>query len=374
MFSSIIFFCFRPARRRQFCFNQVISFAQFLSFFTYGVISRMLSNELKNTAYSVLDLATIAEGRSIADTYLHSLANARQAEELGYTRYWFAEHHNMVSVASSAPAVLIGYIAGNTTTIRVGSGGVMLPNHSPLVVAEQFGTLATLYPGRIDLGLGRAPGSDQTTARAIRGENMDAAFYFPRDVEALQRYFSPANAAGAVRAIPGEGVDVPIWILGSSTDSATLAAAEGLPYAFASHFAPAHFLEAIKLYRENFRPSAQCPKPYVMACVNVVAAETDEEAEMLSTSLKQLFMGIITGKRRPMQPPVPNMDGLWTIFEEEAVMQMLAYSFIGSQEKIKAMLTDFVAQTGVNEIMASSHIYNREARLKSYRLFAECFG
>ncbi len=333
----------------------------------------MHANSLKNTAYSVLDLATIAEGRSIADTYHHSLANARQAEQLGYTRYWFAEHHNMVSVASSAPPVLIGYIAGNTSSIRVGSGGVMLPNHSPLVVAEQFGTLATLYPGRIDLGLGRAPGTDQVTARAIRGENMNAAFYFPRDVEALQKYFSATGDDASVRAIPGEGLDIPIWILGSSTDSARLAAAKGLPYAFASHFAPAHFIEAINLYRENFRPSAQLQQPYVMACVNVVAAETDEEAEMLSTSLKQLFMGIVTGKRRPMQPPVKSMDGIWNVFEEEAVMQMLAYSFIGSKDKVGAALFDLVEQTGVNEIMASSHIYDRDARLRSYRLFAECF-
>ena len=322
----------------------------------------------------MLDLATVAEGRSIAETYHNSLANARQAEALGYTRYWFAEHHNIISVASSAPSVLIGYVAGNTGSIRVGSGGVMLPNHSPLVVAEQFGTLATLYPGRIDLGLGRAPGSDQVTARAIRGENMNAAFYFPKDVEALQKYFSDANAGAAVRAIPGEGLDIPIWILGSSTDSAMLAAAKGLPYAFASHFAPAYFREAIKLYRENFRASAQLQQPYVMACVNVVVAETDDEAEMLSTSLKQLFMGIVTGKRRLLQPPVKNMDGIWTIFEEEAVMQMLAYSFIGSKEKVKAMLSDFVSETGVNEVMASSHIYAHAARLWSYQLFAECFG
>jgi len=334
----------------------------------------MRSNSLKDISYSVLDLATIAADRSIADTYHNSLANARQAEQLGYTRYWFAEHHSMVSVASSAPSVLIGYIAGNTHTIRVGSGGVMLPNHSPLVVAEQFGTLATLYPGRIDLGLGRAPGTDQVTARAIRGENMNAAFYFPGDVETLQKYFSAANAGAAVRAIPGEGLDIPIWILGSSTDSATLAAAKGLPYAFASHFAPAHFREAIEIYRENFRPSAHLQEPYVMACVNVVAAETDDEAEYLSTSLKQLFMGIITGKRRPMQPPIKSMDGVWTIFEEEAVMQMLAYAFIGSQEKIKATLSDFTGTTGVNEVMATSHIYDQTARLTSYRLFAECFS
>jgi luciferase family oxidoreductase group 1 len=331
----------------------------------------MSSKSIHELAYSVLDLATVVEGHPIADTYRKSLENARQAEELGYKRYWFAEHHNMINVASSATSVLIGYIAGNTATIRVGSGGIMLPNHSPLVVAEQFGTLATLYPNRIDLGLGRAPGSDQATSMAIRGENMNASFYFPRDVEALQKYFSTENAGGKVRAIPGEGIEIPIWILGSSTDSARLAAAKGLPYAFASHFAPAYFMEAIKIYRENFIPSAQLQEPYVIACVNIVAAETDEEAEYLATSVKQLFMGIVTGKRQLLQPPVDNMEEIWNVFEEEAVMQMLAYSFIGSKEKIKAMMIDFVQKTGIDEIMATSHIYDHRAKLNSYRLFAE---
>jgi luciferase family oxidoreductase group 1 len=331
----------------------------------------MSSKSIHELAYSVLDLATVVEGHTIADTYHKSLENATQAEELGYKRYWFAEHHNMINVASSATSVLIGYIAGNTNTIRVGSGGIMLPNHSPLVVAEQFGTLATLYPNRIDLGLGRAPGSDQATAMAIRGENMNASFCFPRDLDSLQKYFSTENADGKVRAIPGEGIEIPIWILGSSTDSARLAAAKGLPYAFASHFAPAYFMEAIKIYRENFIPSAQLQEPYVIACVNVVAAETDEEAEYLATSVKQLFMGIVTGKRQLLPPPVDSMEEVWNVFEEEAVMQMLAYSFIGSKEKIKAMMVDFVQKTGINEVMATSHIYDHEAKLNSYRLFAE---
>jgi luciferase family oxidoreductase group 1 len=330
----------------------------------------MSSKLLKDIPYSVLDLATVAEGRAIADTYHKSLENARQAEALGYTRYWFAEHHNMISVASSATSVLIGYIAGNTDTIRVGSGGIMLPNHSPLVVAEQFGTLETLYPGRIDLGLGRAPGTDQVTAMAIRGQNMNAAFHFPKDVETLQRYFSDDNWDAMVRAVPGEGLDIPIWILGSSTDSARLAAAKGLPYAFASHFAPAYFKEAIEIYRDNFKPSAQLAAPYVMACVNVVAADTDEQAEYLATSVKQMFMGVITGKRRLLQPPVESMPDIWSVFEEGAVMEMLAYSFIGSQEKINAKLSAFVQDTGINEIMATSHIYDHQARLKSFRLFA----
>jgi luciferase family oxidoreductase group 1 len=331
----------------------------------------MSSKLLKNISYSVLDLATVAEGHSIADTYHKSLENARQAEALGYTRYWFAEHHNMISVASSATSLLIGYIAGNTDSIRVGSGGIMLPNHSPLVVAEQFGTLETLYPNRIDLGLGRAPGTDQVTAMAIRGQNMNAAFYFPKDVEALQQFFSEENYDSKVRAVPGEGLAIPIWILGSSTDSAKLAAAKGLPYAFASHFAPAYFKEAIAIYRDNFQPSAQLTEPYVMACVNVIAADTDEEAEYLATSVKQMFMGVITGRRKLLQPPVESMAGIWSVFEEAAVMEMLAYSFIGSKEKIWAKLSDFVQENGVDEIMATSHIYNHQAKLKSFRLFAE---
>jgi len=326
------------------------------------------STELR---YSVLDLATVVEGHTIADTYQHTLQNARQAEQLGYTRYWFAEHHNMMNVASSATSVLIGYVAGNTTSIRVGSGGIMLPNHSPLVVAEQFGTLETLYPGRIDLGLGRAPGTDQVTAMAIRGENMNAAFNFPKDVEALQQYFSSSNSYGRVRAIPGEGLDIPIWILGSSTDSARLAAAKGLPYAFASHFAPTYFREAIDIYRANFKPSASLKQPYVMACVNVVAAETDEEAEYLATSVKQFFMGVVTGKRQLLPPPVKDMSSMWSVYEEEAVMQMLAYSFIGSKQKIQTQVAGFVKDTGINEVMATSHIYSSESRLNSYKIFAE---
>jgi luciferase family oxidoreductase group 1 len=320
--------------------------------------------------YSVLDLATVVQGRSIADTFNNSVANAQQAEALGYTRYWFAEHHNMINVASSATSLLIGHIAGHTSTIRVGSGGIMLPNHSPLVVAEQFGTLETLYPGRIDLGLGRAPGSDQTTAHAIRGENMGAAFHFPEDVASLQHYFAGDHPNG-VSAVPGEGLDVPIWILGSSLDSARLAAAKGLPYAFASHFAPAYFLQAIDLYRKNFRPSAHLSNPYVMACVNVVAADTDEEAEFLATSLKQLFKGIITGRRQFLPPPVKNMDGIWSAAEQEAAMQMLAYSFFGSKETLQYRLGDFITRTGIQELMATMHIYDQTDRLKSYRLLAE---
>ncbi len=329
---------------------------------------------LNTIPYSVLDLATVIEGKTPADTFKKSLDLARHVEEWGYNRYWLAEHHNMISVASSATSVVIGHIAGGTKKIRVGAGGIMLPNHSPLVIAEQFGTLASLFPDRIDLGLGRAPGTDQLTAAAIRGERINAAQDFPGDVLRLQAYLSPDNHRSSVRAIPGEGLDIPIWILGSSTDSARLAAALGLPYAFASHFAPAQFLTAINIYRQNFKPSEYLEAPYVLACVNVVAADTDEEANKLATSLYQLFRGIVTGKRRLLQPPVDSMEGIWTDYEEEQAGQMLACTFTGSKETIKQDLQQFLDQTQVDEIMATSHIFDHGARLRSYELLAEAFG
>lgn len=323
-------------------------------------------------AFSVLDLATITEGRSISETFKQSLALARLAERSGFTRYWLAEHHNSPGVASSATSVLIGYIAGGTSTIRVGSGGIMLPNHAPLIVAEQFGTLATLYPGRIDLGLGRAPGTDQATARAIRGANVDGAQNFPYEVQALQRYFSADNRNSAVRAIPGEGLDIPIWILGSSLDSARVAAAMGLPYAFASHFAPQYFTNAIKLYRESFKPSAVLQKPYVMAGVNVVAADTDAEAARLATSVQQFFLGVITGRHRALQPPVDvdALGSLWDVYQEQAVQQMLAYSIVGGPDKIRKEIQAFRNQSGVDELMVTAHIYDPAARLHSYEVLA----
>ena len=331
----------------------------------------MHSNKQQNIPYSVLDLATVIEGKIPADSFKNSLDLAQHTEQFGYQRFWLAEHHNMVSVASSATVVLIGYIAGGTKTMRVGSGGIMLPNHAPLIVAEQFGTLESIYPGRIDLGLGRAPGTDQTTAMAIRGANMNASFNFPQDVQTLQTLFSAENVNGKVRAIPGEGLDIPIWILGSSPDSAMLAAAMGLPYAFASHFAPTYFTQAIRLYRENFKPSKQLSQPYVMACVNVVAAETDAEANRLATSVMQLFKGIISGQRKPLPPPVDSMDNIWTLQEEAAAKQMLTYSFFGSAAKIKSDLQRFISSTGINEIMATTHVYNHQARINSYRIFSE---
>lgn len=330
-----------------------------------------MTSTLSSIPYSVLDLATVVQGQTPADTFPHSLELAQLAEQLGYTRYWFAEHHNMMNVGSSAPTILIGYIAGGTKTIRVGSGGVMLPNHAPLVVAEQFGTLASLYPGRIDLGLGRAPGTDQVTALAIRGENMNAAFNFPRDVERLQTYFSADNLNSKVRAIPGEGLEIPIWILGSSTDSARLAAAKGLPYAFASHFAPTHFMEALEIYRRDFRPSEYLAKPYVISCINVVAADTDAEATRLATSVQLFIKGVVTGKRELLPPPIDTMDGAWNYFEQEAVEQMLAYAIFGSPETVKKQMEAFIAQTGVDEVMVTSHIFDHEARLRSYEIFAE---
>nr|WP_245183943.1 LLM class flavin-dependent oxidoreductase [Neolewinella marina] len=330
----------------------------------------MSENPLNRLPFSVLDLATVGEGTTPADTFRNSLDLARHVERLGYTRFWVSEHHNMAGVASSAPPVLIGYLAGGTTTLRVGSGGIMLPNHSPLVVAEQMGTLATLYPGRIDIGLGRAPGTDPVASRAIRGVRFDAGQDFPRDIQQLQAYLSADNRNAPVRAIPGEGLDIPIYILGSSTESAYLAGLLGLPYAFASHFAPTQLFAALKRYRDNFRPSAVLQEPYAIACVNVVAADTDAEATRLGTTLQQLMLGVVTGKRQLMQPPVDSMDHLWSPAERQYVEQMLSVSFISGPEQLAKDLRHFLRQTGVNELMAVSHIYDHRARLKSYELLA----
>lgn len=331
----------------------------------------MSEKKLSGLPYSVLDLAGVIEGHTIADTFNNSVSLAQHVEKLGYNRYWLAEHHNMISVASSATSVLIGHIAGHTKTIRVGSGGIMLPNHTPLIIAEQFGTLATIYPNRIDLGLGRAPGTDQLTAFEIRGERFHSPQNFPQDVRKLQQYLGDDNDDSRVRAIPGEGTNVPIWILGSSTESAHLAASYGLPYAFASHFATTHFFEAIQIYRQNFRPSDVLQKPYVLSCVNVVAADTDQEAERLSTSLKMLFMGIVTNKRRLLQPPLESMEGIWSDIEEAAVEQMLDFTFIAGPEKLKAQLQSFINHTQIDELMVTSHIYDHQARLRSYEIVAE---
>lgn len=330
-----------------------------------------MSKNLSPIPYSVLDLATVTEGTTPADTFVKSLELARHAEKLGYTRYWLSEHHNMISVASSATSVLIAYIAGGTSTMRVGSGGIMLPNHSTLAVAEQFGTLESLFPGRIDLGLGRAPGTDQLTAMELRGGRFQTANDFPQNILKLQAFFSEENSSGKVRAIPGEGLDIPIWILGSSTDSAQLAGILGLPYAFASHFAPAQFEAAIQLYRQSFRPSEYLQKPYVLACVNMIAADTDEEANRLATTLYQMFLGIVSGDRKRLQPPVENMDEIWNEFQKEAAQQMLSISFIGSRKKIEKEIRIFLKETKINEIMVISNIYDQKAKLYSYEMFAD---
>ena len=320
--------------------------------------------------YSVLELATVNDKNTVLQTFENTLDLAAHAEKWGYTRFWFAEHHNMQSVASAATAILIGYVAGGTKTIRVGSGGIMLPNHTPLIVAEQFGTLATLYPDRIDLGLGRAPGTDQITAAALRRDKM-AAFQFPENVNELMRYLSKEYKDDKVRAVPREGIDIPVWILGSSTDSAHLAAAMGLPYSFAAHFAPTQFEQAIEIYRNNFQPSKQLSKPYVMACVNAIAADTQEEAEFLSTSLFMMFKGVFTGKSDYLKAPVEDITAVLSDYERAVLPQMLKYTFIGNKENLSKNLNDFITRSQVDEIMFTSYIYDHEKRLRSNKIVAE---
>lgn len=323
------------------------------------------------TKYSILELALISEGHGLKETFNNSLQLAQKAETYGYTRFWLAEHHNAINIGSSATAVLIGYIAEGTKTIRVGSGGIMLPNHSPLIVAEQFGTLGALYPDRIDLGLGRAPGTDRGTAQAIRSDFMQAAHSFPQDIEDIQRYFSKNNARSKIRATVAEGVEVPIYILGSSTDSAHLAAKKGLPYAFASHFATIHLEAATAIYRERFQPSNVLGASYVMAGVNIIIADTDEEAESYATSLIRMFLGIFTGNREYMQPPTPMTQEYRDIMQHPQVNQMLKYSFIGSKATVKSKVKAFLEKTKVDELIAVTNIYDINHRIRSYELFAE---
>ena len=330
----------------------------------------MTANKLSEIKISVLDLAIVRDGGNATDTFKNSLELAQQVEKWGYERFWLAEHHNMKGIASTATVVLIGHIAAGTTTLRVGSGGIMLPNHAPLIVAEQFGTLATLFPNRIDLGLGRAPGTDQFTAAALKRDEQ-AAMEFPANVEELQRYLSEGNKNGRVRAFPGEGLDIPIWILGSSTESAYLAASLGLPYAFASHFAPAQLHNALAIYRRNFTPSEQLKEPYVIACVNVIAADTDKEAERLATSFKKLFLGIITGNRQQLKEPVEPDEDFMDPMEEAALQQMIKYTFIGGPEKIKKELENFIEITPIDELMVATAVYEHEARLDSYKILAQ---
>ncbi|GAC1420396.1 MAG: LLM class flavin-dependent oxidoreductase [Flavisolibacter sp.] len=328
---------------------------------------------LSDLAVSILDLATILEGQSPADAYIRCLTLARSAEDLEYKRYWFAEHHNMESVASSATAVLVGYIAANTKKIRVGSGGVMLPNHAPLIIAEQFGTLASIYPGRIDLGIGRAPGTDPITTYALRKNKISQVDDFPTDLQELLSYLGPKNPEAKVRAIPGEGTEIPVWLLGSSTYSAQLAAVSGLPFAFASHFAPTYLLEAFAIYKKLFRSSKYLKEPYCIACVNVIAADTVEHAEFLATSFYQLALGMIRNKRRPLPPPVAPGNLSWTEAERAAIGQMTHYSFIGDVQEIKKGLQSLVKATQFNELMITSHIYDLQAKLHCHGIIRTLF-
>jgi luciferase family oxidoreductase group 1 len=326
---------------------------------------------MQNFELSVLDLAPVKQGKTVNDTFQESLSLANHAENLDYKRFWLAEHHNMESIASSATSVLIGFIANGTKKIRVGSGGIMLPNHSSLVIAEQFGTLESLFPGRIDLGLGRAPGTDGLTAQALGRNPAIINEQFPRQILELQRYFSKENSNALVRAIPGEGLEIPLYILGSSTDSAWLASEMGLPYAFAGHFAPEQMEMAFKIYREHFEPSKYLDKPYIVACVNGIAAETSEEAHKISTTLFQAFINIVRNDRKPFAPPVEDMDEVWSPMEKSMVLQKLRYTFIGNQEEIAEKLKSFQEKFNVDELMITSHIFDHHKRLKSYELIKQ---
>lgn len=321
---------------------------------------------------SVLDLSPINEGSNAGQSFKNSAELAQHVEGLGYNRYWLAEHHNMPGIGSSATSVLIGHIAGATKRIRVGSGGIMLPNHAPLVIAEQFGTLESIYPGRIDLGLGRAPGSDQATAYALRRTLQSSGDDFPEQLAELQAYFEP-NRSARVRAFPGEGLDIPIWLLGSSGFSAQLAAQKGLPFSFASHFAPAYTLPAMQLYHQHFKPSKYLKEPYAMLGINVIAAETDEKAQWLATSQQLQFLGITTGMPSQLKPPVDNIDKFWSPHQRASIEKTLdpRTTIVGSPETVKRKLESFIQETKANELIINSQIFNQEDRLRSYELLAE---
>jgi luciferase family oxidoreductase group 1 len=321
--------------------------------------------------FSILDLSPIPEGASAGDALRNSLDLARHAEGLGFRRFWLAEHHNMPGIASAATAVAIGYVAGGTRTIRVGSGGVMLPNHAPLVVAEQFGTLASLYPGRIDLGLGRAPGTDPLTTRALRRDLAASAETFPQDVQELQGYFEPAVPGQKIRAVPGAGLRVPLWLLGSSLFSANLAAALGLPFAFACHFAPDDLSGALEVYRTRFEPSAQQDRPYVMLAVNVCAADTDAAARRSFTSQQQAWANLRRGRPGPLPPPIDDILDYWTPAEKEWALHAMQYSFVGSVETIRRGLLAFLSAHRPDELMTTAHLFDQAARRRSIELAAQ---
>jgi luciferase family oxidoreductase group 1 len=329
-----------------------------------------MMNKMANIPISVLDLVPIVEGGTAAQAFRNALDLARHAEAWGYHRYWVAEHHNIPGVASAATALVIGHIAGGTSTIRVGSGGIMLPNHAPLVIAEQFGTLATLYPGRIDLGLGRAPGGDQRTAQALRRNLGSSGDTFPRDLLELRSYFEPARPGQLVRAVPGAGLDVPIYLLGSSDFGARLAAELGLPFAFASHFAPDYLFAALEIYRDHFQPSETLEKPHAMVAVNAFAAETDDEAAYLFTSLQQTFLNLIKGNPGPLKPPVESMEGRWSPPERAQVERMTRVSVVGSREVVRQGLENLIEATGADELVITGAIFDHEARLRSFEIVA----
>jgi luciferase family oxidoreductase group 1 len=319
---------------------------------------------------SILDLAFIPADSTAAVALHRSLDLAQHAERWGYRRFWLAEHHNMVGIASAATAVAIGHVAAGTQTIRVGAGGVMLPNHSPMVIAEQFGTLESLFPGRIDLGLGRAPGTDQLTLRALR-RDINSADTFPQDVLELQQFFAPPEPNQRIRAVPGAGLEVPLWILGSSLFGARLAAMLGLPYAFASHFAPAALADAVKIYRAEFKPSKQLQEPYVMAGANVVAAENEADARRHFTSIQQQFTNLLRGTPGQLPPPVDDIEAYWSPEEELRAAGMLSCSFIGTADRVRTQLQQFTEQYHLDEVIVASAIYDHAARLRSYELLAE---
>ncbi len=323
--------------------------------------------------YSILDLAPVTEGSTPAQAFANALDLARHAESLGYARYWLAEHHNMPGIASAATAVLVGYIAGGTRTIRVGSGGIMLPNHAPLQVAEQFGTLASLYPGRIDLGLGRAPGTDQPTAHALR-RYFDGADTFPQDVAELLRYFAPVQPGQRVQAVPGGGLEVPVWLLGSSLFSAQLAAAMGLPFAFASHFAPGAMEEAIALYRRDFRPSAHLARPHAMLALNVVGAESTAAARRLFTTQQQSFVRLRRGQPGLIPPPIDDIEAFWAPHEKAMVESALACAVIGDAAEVRDGIAAFVARHRPDELLLTANIFDHAARTASFAIAAQAFA
>ena len=327
--------------------------------------------DLASTRFSVLDLALVKQDGDLADAFRNSLDLARHVEKWKYTRFWLAEHHNMAGIGSAATSVLIGYIAGGTSTLRVGSGGIMLPNHSPLVIAEHFGTLETLYPGRIDLGVGRAPGSGGATTRALQRGLDSGVDDFPRHVQELLAYLGPSTPGQVLKAIPGEGTNVPVWLLGSSTYSAHLAAILGLRFAFASHFAPEHMYEALYLYRHHFQPSAWLEKPYAIVGVPLVAAETDEKAHHLATTPYQRFLNLIRGRPIYTSPPVKSMDDLWSTRERTLVEEKLAAAVIGGPETVRRKLTALQQATQADEFMFTSDLYEHSDRLRSFEIVAE---